>query len=201
MKRTLLEIFCGLAALVLMVSFHHQIARLQQQNQDVRELRERVETALAASGSKQEISDARQQVVNQMEARLRDLEARLQQTAAGSEVAINSASIALMNNDLRRLPVLVRLSRQTRTVINQNFLLGVLFVIGGLVLAAMKYINPIVAAIMHVAGSLLVVFNSARLVRHGEELEPFQGSAPAAPENHDHSHKPEPAPQLAPKPA
>jgi Cd2+/Zn2+-exporting ATPase len=53
--------------------------------------------------------------------------------AAGSEVAIHSATIALMNNDLRRLPVLVRLSRQTRAVINQNFLLGILFVIGGLV--------------------------------------------------------------------
>jgi Cd2+/Zn2+-exporting ATPase len=120
--------------------------------------------------------------------------------AAGSEVAIHSATIALMNNDLRRLPVLVRLSRQTRSVINQNFLLGVLFVIGGLVLAAMKYINPIVAALMHVAGSLLVVFNSARLVRHGEELEPFQGTAPAKPDDHDHSPKPEPAPQLAVKP-
>jgi Cd2+/Zn2+-exporting ATPase len=95
--------------------------------------------------------------------------------AAGSEVAIHSATIALMNNDLRRLPVLVRLSRQTRSVINQNFLLGILFVIGGLVLAALKYINPILAAVMHVAGSLLVVFNSARLVRHGEELEPFVG--------------------------
>jgi len=123
--------------------------------------------------------------------------------AAGSEVAIQSATIALMNNDLRRLPVLVRLSRQTRSVINQNFLLGVLFVIGGLVLAAMKYINPIVAALMHVAGSLLVVFNSARLVRHGEELEPFHGTAPAKPDDHDqdHSHKPTPAPQLAAKPA
>lgn len=93
--------------------------------------------------------------------------------AAGSEVAINSASIALMNNDLRRLPFLVRLSRMTRSVINQNFLIGVLFVIGGLVLAAMKYISPIVAAIMHVVGALLVVFNSFRLVRQGEELEPF----------------------------
>jgi Cd2+/Zn2+-exporting ATPase len=121
--------------------------------------------------------------------------------AAGSEVAIHSATIALMNNDLRRLPVLVRLSRQTRAVINQNFLIGVLFVIGGLVLAAMKYINPIVAALMHVAGSLIVVFNSARLVRHGEELEPFHGSAPAQPDDRDHSHKPEPAPQLAAKPA
>ena len=121
--------------------------------------------------------------------------------AAGSEVAIHSATIALMNNDLRRLPVLVRLSRQTRSVINQNFLLGVLFVIGGLVLAAMKYINPIVAALMHVAGSLLVVFNSARLVRHGEELEPFHGAAPAKPDDHDHGHKHESAPQLAAKPA
>lgn len=94
--------------------------------------------------------------------------------AAGSEVAIHSATIALMNNDLRRLPFLVKLSRQTRAVINQNFLLGVLFVIGGLVLAAFGYINPIVAAILHVVGSLIVVFNSFRLVRQGEELEPYQ---------------------------
>jgi Cd2+/Zn2+-exporting ATPase len=92
--------------------------------------------------------------------------------AAGSEVAIHSATIALMNNDLRRLPFLVKLSRQTRAVINQNFMIGILFVIGGLVLAALSYINPIVAAFMHVGGSLLVVFNSARLVREGEELEP-----------------------------
>jgi Cd2+/Zn2+-exporting ATPase len=98
--------------------------------------------------------------------------------AAGSEVAIHSATIALMNNDLRRLPFLVRLSRLTRNVINQNFLFGVFFIIGGLTLAAFGYINPILAALMHNAGSLIVVFNSARLVREGEELEPFQGPAP-----------------------
>ncbi len=120
--------------------------------------------------------------------------------AAGSEVAIHSATIALMNNDLRRLPVLVRLSRQTRSVINQNFLIGVLFVLGGLVLAALKYINPIVAALMHVVGSLLVVFNSARLVRHGEELEPFHGP-PAQPSGDRGETKPNPGPQLAPRPA
>jgi Cd2+/Zn2+-exporting ATPase len=113
--------------------------------------------------------------------------------AAGSEVAIHSATIALMNNDLRRLPFLVRLSRQTRAVINQNFLFGVCFVIGGLALAAMKFITPVVAAILHVVGSLLVVFNSARLVRQGEELEPHAAEAaepPAAP-------APAPRPQLA----
>jgi Cd2+/Zn2+-exporting ATPase len=101
--------------------------------------------------------------------------------AAGSEVAIHSATIALMNNDLRRLPFLVRLSRSTRQVINQNFLLGVLFILGGLTLAAFNYINPIVAAILYNVGSLAVVFNSARLVRQGEELEPFQGLGGAAP--------------------
>lgn len=98
--------------------------------------------------------------------------------AAGSEVAINSASIALMNNDLRRLPFLISLSRMTRSVINQNFLVGVIFVIGGLVLAALKFVSPILAAIMHVVGALLVVFNSFRLVRQGEELEPFVQEKP-----------------------
>ena len=117
--------------------------------------------------------------------------------AAGSEVAIHSATIALMNNDLRRVPFLIKLSRMTRSVINQNFLMGVLFVIGGLVLAAMKYINPIVAALMHVAGSLLVVFNSARLVRQGEELEHFQ----PAPEPEPRSSQPPARASMAVKPA
>ena len=106
--------------------------------------------------------------------------------AAGSEVAIHSATMALMNSDLKRLPFLIRLSRSTRTVINQNFLFGVFFIIGGLALAAFGYVNAVVAAIMHNLGSLMVVFNSARLVRQGEELEPFEaqreekGTPPAA---------------------
>jgi Cd2+/Zn2+-exporting ATPase len=114
--------------------------------------------------------------------------------AAGSEVAIHSATIALMNNDLRRLPFLVRLSRSTRAVINQNFLFGVFFIIGGLALAAFNYIGPIVAAIMHNVGSLIVVFNSARLVRHGEELDPYH-QADEAPNRAGQSN---PAPRLQP---
>ena len=100
--------------------------------------------------------------------------------AAGSEVAIKSATIALMNNDLRRLPFLVRLSRMTRAVINQNFLFGILFVIGGFVLAWLGYITAVMAAALHVVGSLIVVFNSARLVRQGEDLEPFKTSDESA---------------------
>lgn len=98
--------------------------------------------------------------------------------AAGSEVAIHSATIALMNNDLRRLPFLIRLSRSTRAVINQNFLFGVVFIIGGMTLAALGKVPPVLAAAMHTVSSLIVVFNSARLVRKGEELEHYQPQHP-----------------------
>ena len=93
--------------------------------------------------------------------------------AAGSEVAINSATIALMNSDLRRLPFLVKLSRMARSVINQNFLFGILFVVVVMIGGAIGKIHPIMAAMLHNVGALFVVFNSARLVRQGEELEPF----------------------------
>ena len=64
----------------------------------------------------------------------------------------------------------------TRAVINQNFLFGVAFIIGGLTLASFGYLNPIVAAIMHNLGSIIVILNSARLVRQGEDLEPYQAA-------------------------
>ncbi|HML73514.1 MAG TPA: cation-translocating P-type ATPase [Anaerohalosphaeraceae bacterium] len=92
--------------------------------------------------------------------------------AAGSDVAINSASIALMSNDLRRLPFLVQLSRKTRGVINQNLFFGVLFIVLGIAASAVGWLPPIVAAFLHFGGSVLVVFNSARLVRFGEHLDP-----------------------------
>ncbi len=120
--------------------------------------------------------------------------------AAGSEVAIHSATIALMNNDLRRLPFLVKLSRSTRSVINQNFLFGVAFIIGGMTLAALGRVPPIVAAALHTGGSLIVVFNSARLVRKGEELEHYQPqpAAPAKPAP-PALQPPQPQPELAAK--
>ena len=97
--------------------------------------------------------------------------------AAGSDVAINSASIALMSDDLRRLPFLVRLSRKTRTVINQNLLFGILYIIVGVFAAAASWLSPILAAIVHLSGSVVVIFNSARLVRFGEHLAGHQETA------------------------
>ncbi|MGD0572404.1 MAG: cation-translocating P-type ATPase [Sedimentisphaerales bacterium] len=95
--------------------------------------------------------------------------------AAGSDVAINSASIALLSDDLKRLPALVQLSRRTRFVINSNLAFGVSFIIVGISLSFL--ILPTTAAFLHFASSLVVVFNSARLVRHGEELQHHAGDA------------------------
>ena len=99
--------------------------------------------------------------------------------AAGSDVAINSASIALMNNDLQRLPFLVRLSRATTRVIWQNLLFGVSFIAVMLVFSAMGMLNPMAAAFLHMVAGAVVIFNSARLVRFGEHIEaaPLRPSA------------------------
>jgi Cd2+/Zn2+-exporting ATPase len=100
-----------------------------------------------------------------------------------------------MNNDLRRLPFLVKLSRSTRAVINQNFLFGICFIIIGFTLAAFKIIGPISGSILHVTGTFIVIFNSARLVRKGEELEHFHPE-PAKPRG---GSQPGSTAQLAPK--
>jgi len=91
--------------------------------------------------------------------------------AAGSDVAIKSASIALMNNDLRRLPFLIRLSRATTRVIWQNLFFGITFIVALLILGASGHLNPMAAAFLHMVSSAVVIFNSARLVRFAEHLK------------------------------
>ncbi len=94
--------------------------------------------------------------------------------AAGSDIAIHSASISLMNNDLLRLPFIVKISRKTRAVIYQNLAFGAFFIVAGLLASGMGYLNPILAALLHNIGSFVVIFNSARLVRFGEDLVPYE---------------------------
>ena len=90
--------------------------------------------------------------------------------AIGSDIAVNSASIALMTNDLRRIAMLLFLAKKSQVVINQNLLFGMLFVFGGMILSIIGIMTPIWAAVLHAGSTLVIVFNSARLVRIGEEL-------------------------------
>ena len=100
--------------------------------------------------------------------------------AAGSDVAIHSASIALLNSNLSRIPFLIELSRRTIAVIRQNMAIGVLFIVVFLALAGAGYVSPVTAALVHVASGLIVIFNSARLVRCGESLEQEEADRAAA---------------------
>lgn len=86
----------------------------------------------------------------------------------GSDIAANSAGVALMNDDLSRIPFLIELSRRTRTIIAQNIAVAILVAVIGLVLAATGSLGLIGAALYHVFGDVLVIGNSFRLFRFGE---------------------------------
>jgi Cd2+/Zn2+-exporting ATPase len=85
--------------------------------------------------------------------------------ALGSDVAIQTADIALMASDLRRVPHFLALSDKTLRIINQNMLCGFVFIAAAIVLSGVGLIPPIAAAFVHEFGAFFVIFNSARLLR------------------------------------
>jgi Zn2+/Cd2+-exporting ATPase len=93
----------------------------------------------------------------------------------GSDIAANSAGVALMNDDLSRVPFLIELARRTRAITAQNIVASVIIAVVGLVLAASGRLTSIgalalpVAAFYHFAGDIFVIGNSFRLFRFGEE--------------------------------
>ncbi len=83
---------------------------------------------------------------------------------SGTDVAIETADVVLMTEDLTKIPYLLRTSRQSLFAIKQNFF-GTLFVDGlGFILAFVGVINPLLAAIIHVSSELVFMTNSARLI-------------------------------------
>jgi Cd2+/Zn2+-exporting ATPase len=105
--------------------------------------------------------------------------------AAGSDVAINSAQVALMNNNLSRIPFFVKLSKRAITVVRQNLAFSMAYIVVLFAMAAMGYIPPIVAVLLHLLSSLVVIFNSARLVREGEEIEHAEAPVAGTPSQRD----------------
>ena len=89
---------------------------------------------------------------------------------SGSDIATNSAGVALMNDDLRHVPFLLELARKARNVIAQNIAASLVLAIVGLALAATGNVNIWAAPLLYAFGYLLVIFNSMRLVRFGEEF-------------------------------
>ncbi|MEV6950492.1 heavy metal translocating P-type ATPase [Streptomyces sp. NPDC051183] len=85
--------------------------------------------------------------------------------AAGSAVALETADIALMSDDLRRLPFITGLSRRASRVIRQNLWLS-LGIVAVLVPATLLGLGIGPAVLVHEGSTLLVVANALRLLRH-----------------------------------
>ncbi|WP_433737676.1 heavy metal translocating P-type ATPase [Pseudomonas putida] len=85
--------------------------------------------------------------------------------AAGTDTAIETADVALMDDDLRKIPAFIRLSRQTSSVLKQNIALALIIkaIFLGVTFAGLATMWMAVFADMGV--SLLVVFNGLRLLR------------------------------------
>jgi cation-transporting P-type ATPase C len=79
-------------------------------------------------------------------------------------VAIEAADIALASDNVQRVATTVQLSRKTISVIHQNYAIALAVNAGGILIGALGVINPFVAAALHNLSTLLVVFNSARLI-------------------------------------
>lgn len=90
--------------------------------------------------------------------------------AAGSDLAVETATIALMNNELNRLPFLLKLAKVYRNVMAQNFILGALFIFCGMAAGASGYLTAVPAAFLQVASAVVIVMNSARLVKANETM-------------------------------
>lgn len=85
--------------------------------------------------------------------------------AMGSDTAIASADIALMNNDLRNLPFLVRLCRKTKKTIYANIVIAFSISFVMIFLAAAGVISPVTGAFLHNIGAFIVLLNSGRILK------------------------------------
>ena len=86
--------------------------------------------------------------------------------AIGSDVALEAADIALMGDDIGKLPFLVKLCRKTNRRIIANIVLSMFINFGAIILAGFGILNPVTAALVHNFGSVFVVINSSMLLRY-----------------------------------
>ena len=83
----------------------------------------------------------------------------------GSDIAVDAADIALVDDEVKELPHLIALSRRMMTTIkfNLSFSMGLNFL--SIVLAITGILNPVAGALVHNAGSMAVIVNSALLLK------------------------------------
>ena len=85
--------------------------------------------------------------------------------AAGSDVAIEAAHVALMREDWRLVPDAIRIARRTMGIVKMNLVLTALYNVAGLTLAAFGFLPPVLAAAAQSLPDIGILANSARLLQ------------------------------------
>jgi heavy metal translocating P-type ATPase len=93
---------------------------------------------------------------------------------AGTDVARESADVVLIGNDLMKFVETVRIARNCRRIIFQNFYGTLIVDTIGIGLAAVGLLNPLLAAFIHVASELTFILNSTRLLPPREKGGPTE---------------------------
>lgn len=83
----------------------------------------------------------------------------------GSDIAVDAADIALVDDEVKELPHLIALSKRMMTTIKLNMTFSMALNFAAIVLAIVGTLNPVVGALVHNAGSVLVITNSAFLLK------------------------------------
>ena len=82
----------------------------------------------------------------------------------GSDIAVDAADIALVDDEVKELTHLIELSKRMMTTIKCNLTFSMALNFLAIILAISGTLNPVVGALVHNAGSVLVIANSAILL-------------------------------------
>ena len=93
----------------------------------------------------------------------------------GSDIAVDAADIALVNDDIRELPHLLCLARRMMFTIKCNLTFSMTLNFVAIILAILGILNPVVGALVHNAGSVIVIINSALLLKWKKKEENREG--------------------------
>ena len=87
----------------------------------------------------------------------------------GSDIAVDAADIALVDDEVKELPHLVALSKHMMVTIKLNMTFSMTLNFVAITLAILGSLNPVVGALVHNAGSIFVIINSAFLLKWGSK--------------------------------
>ncbi|MFL9871915.1 heavy metal translocating P-type ATPase [Paraburkholderia megapolitana] len=87
----------------------------------------------------------------------------------GIDIAVASADIVLLGDDLRRIPMCIRLGRRCRSTATINAAIGLIWTVEIIALAAFGVLGAVWVAILHNVGTFIVIANAGRLLRIDED--------------------------------